>query len=132
MFTENTLDYNYYYERVRETFFALSFKMKLLGSKYLFCAILECCLDEKAERNLSARVYPEIARKFDTTPVCVEHAIRNAIRDCYNSENLFGLNEMYKSQIVSKTYQPTNCELIAAIASCIRGERFPNGNFKRL
>ncbi len=100
---------------IEKLLLALDFKNKLLGFNYLRDAIAECCVDDK-KRYMSTDVYMIVAKKYKTTNVRVERAIRNAIINCHDKGNLFKLNDIFNNSIVSEKYVPTSAELISAVS----------------
>ena len=67
-------------------------------------------------------LYPDIARKYQTTPSRVERAIRHAIEVAWNRGNTETLNNMFGYTINTGKGKPTNSEFIALISDKLRLE----------
>lgn len=71
---------------------------------------------------LTKRLYPQLARKYETTPGGVEAAIRNAVLACYERGNKEFIDELCGHGRVTKSC-PTNSMVIAELADYIRLQR---------
>lgn len=67
-------------------------------------------------------LYPEIAKKYNTTPSRVERAIRHAIEVAWNRGNYEVISKMFGYTVHHLKSKPTNSEFIAMIADKIRLE----------
>lgn len=67
---------------------SLGIPPKLIGCIYLTEAVRLAIEDLSLIQNLSKGLYLEIARTMNTTPVCVERCIRNAITSAYQNGRL--------------------------------------------
>lgn len=67
-------------------------------------------------------LYPEIAKKFNTTPSRVERAIRHAIEVAWNRGSYESISELFGYTVHHMKSKPTNSEFIAMIADKIRIE----------
>jgi len=65
-------------------------------------------------------VYPEIAKKFDTTPTRVERSIRHAIEVSWNRGNLDFMEEIFGYSVDIDRAKPTNSEFMVTIADKLR------------
>lgn len=70
---------------------------------------------------LTKRLYPQLARKYDTTPGGVEAAIRNAVLACYERGNKEFVEKLCGAQAAGTC--PTNSVVIAELADHIRMQR---------
>ena len=61
-------------------------------------------------------LYPTVARRYNTTPSCVERAIRHAIEVACNRGDLEVLQRFFGYTISNAKGKPTNSEFIAMIA----------------
>ena len=61
-------------------------------------------------------LYPAVARRYNTTPSCVERAIRHAIEVAWNRGDLEVLQRFFGYTISNAKGKPTNSEFIAMIA----------------
>ncbi len=92
-------------------------KRTLCGSIYLIEAIKLCIDDDSLlHRNITTKLYPLVAEKFEVSSIQVERAIRNLINICYNndtlSESIIALSHT-EPQNINKYYKPSNSELIS-------------------
>ncbi len=67
-------------------------------------------------------LYPDIAKKHNTTPSRVERAIRHAIEVAWNRGNYEVISKMFGYTVHHLKSKPTNSEFIAMIADKIRLE----------
>ena len=67
---------------------SLGIPSRLIGCSYLAEAVRLALKDISLTQNLSKGLYLEIARTMNTTPVCIERCIRNAIGTAYQSGKL--------------------------------------------
>ena len=65
-------------------------------------------------------LYPEVAKRFHTTPSRVERAIRHAIEVAWDRGDLETLQSYFGYTVNSAKGKPTNSEFIAMIADRIR------------
>lgn len=65
-------------------------------------------------------VYPEIAKKFDTTPTRVERAIRHAIEISWNRGDMGLMEETFGNSLNVNRDKPTNAEYLTTIADRIK------------
>lgn len=68
-------------------------------------------------------LYPDIAKKFNTTSSRVERAIRHAIEVAWNRGNYEVISELFGYTVHHMKSKPTNSEFIAMIADKIRLEK---------
>ena len=61
-------------------------------------------------------LYPEVAKKFDTTPSRVERAIRHAIEVAWDRGDIEVLQKYFGYTVSNIKGKPTNSEFIAMIA----------------
>ena len=92
------------------------------GYMYLRTAILETYLNVDFLGQITKVLYPEIARKYETTASRVERAIRHAIEVAWNRGNIDAIDEIFGYTISASKAKPTNSEFIAMIADKLRLE----------
>lgn len=92
------------------------------GYAYLREAIQMVYLDVDLLGSITKILYPDIAKKFDTTPSRVERAIRHAIEVAWNRGNYESISKMFGYTVHHLKSKPTNSEFIAMIADKIRIE----------
>lgn len=92
------------------------------GYQYLRDAIQMCVKDMDMLNSITKILYPEIAKKYNTTASRVERAIRHAIEVAWNRCNPESVEELFGYTINSCKGKPTNSEFIAMISDRIRLE----------
>ncbi|MDD4000302.1 MAG: sporulation transcription factor Spo0A [Bacilli bacterium] len=70
--------------------------------------------------NITKVLYPEVARKFNTTSSRVERAIRHAIEVAWVRGNIDAISDIFSYTISYHKSKPTNSEFIAMIADRLR------------
>ena len=68
-------------------------------------------------------LYPEVARRYSTTPSRVERAVRHAIEVAWDRGDLETLQRYFGYTVSNTKGKPTNSEFIAMIADRIRLQR---------
>ncbi|MGE7921237.1 sporulation transcription factor Spo0A [Viridibacillus sp. NPDC093762] len=92
------------------------------GYAYLREAIQMVYMDVELLGSITKILYPDIAKKFDTTSSRVERAIRHAIEVAWNRGNYESISKMFGYTVHHLKSKPTNSEFIAMIADKIRIE----------
>lgn len=92
------------------------------GYSYLREAIQMVYYDIELLGSVTKILYPEIAKKFGTTPSRVERAIRHAIEVAWNRGNYESISQLFGYTVHHLKSKPTNSEFIAMIADKIRIE----------
>ena len=70
--------------------------------------------------GITKELYPELAKKFDTTTSRVERAIRHAIEVSWNRGNLDFMEEIFGYSVDIDKAKPTNSEFMVTIADKLR------------
>ena len=89
------------------------------GYQYLRHAIIMTINDMDTINSVTKILYPEVARRFDTTPSRVERAIRHAIEVAWDRGDLETLQKFFGYTVSNVKGKPTNSEFIAMIADCL-------------
>ena len=92
------------------------------GYMYLREAIVLVYNNIEVLNSVTKVLYPEIARKFNTTSSRVERAIRHAIETAWSRGSLEYINEIFGYTINAYKAKPTNSEFIAMIADKLKLE----------
>ena len=72
--------------------------------------------DRLLHQNITTKLYPKIAQKYEVSPSQVEKGIRHLITVCYNNDSLrANLVEFLNvgSEHLNSYYKPSNSELIS-------------------
>jgi two-component system response regulator (stage 0 sporulation protein A) len=89
------------------------------GYQYLREAIILTIKDMDMINAVTKVLYPEVAKKFDTTPSRVERAIRHAIEVAWDRGDIEVLQKFFGYTVSNIKGKPTNSEFIAMIADCL-------------
>ena len=92
------------------------------GYQYLREAIIMVVNDIDVINQITKQLYPEIAKKFSTTPSRVERAIRHAIEVAWGRGQADTVESIFGYTISAAKGKPTNSEFIAMIADKLRLE----------
>jgi len=92
------------------------------GYLYLREAITMVYHDIELLGSITKILYPDIAKKFNTTSSRVERAIRHAIEVAWNRGNIDSITELFGYTINVSKAKPTNSEFIAMVADKLRLE----------
>lgn len=93
------------------------------GYQYLREAIMITIGDMDVINAVTKVLYPEVAKKFATTPSRVERAIRHAIEVAWDRGDIETLQKYFGYTVSNIKGKPTNSEFIAMIADCISLEQ---------
>lgn len=86
------------------------------GYQYLREAIMIAVGDMEVINAVTKVLYPEVAKRFDTTASRVERAIRHAIEVAWDRGDIETLQKYFGYTVSNAKGKPTNSEFIAMIA----------------
>ena len=92
------------------------------GYQYLREAIIMVVNDIEVINQITKSLYPQIAKRFKTTPSRVERAIRHAIEVAWGRGQQEAVESIFGYTISASKGKPTNSEFIAMIADKLRLE----------
>jgi len=92
------------------------------GYQYLREAIMMVVNDIEVINQITKSLYPQIAKRFGTTPSRVERAIRHAIEVAWGRGQQEAVENIFGYTISAAKGKPTNSEFIAMIADKLRLE----------
>lgn len=105
---------------VTEMIHQLGVPAHIKGYHYLRTAILLSIDDQELLDSITKRLYPAVAKQYDTTSSRVERAIRHAIEIAWDRGNLDTLNAFFGYTVNTCKGKPTNSEFIALITDKLR------------
>ena len=70
--------------------------------------------------QITKQLYPDLAKKYKTTPSRVERSIRHAIEVAWNRGQIEIAQDIFGYTVNSNKGKPTNSEFIAMIADKLR------------
>ncbi|MFS0863408.1 sporulation transcription factor Spo0A [Fredinandcohnia sp. 179-A 10B2 NHS] len=92
------------------------------GYMYLREAISMVYNDIELLGSITKVLYPDIAKKFNTTASRVERAIRHAIEVAWSRGNIDSISNLFGYTVSMSKAKPTNSEFIAMVADKLRLE----------
>lgn len=92
------------------------------GYMYLREAITMVYNDIELLGSITKALYPDIAKKFNTTSSRVERAIRHAIEVAWSRGNIESISSLFGYTVSHSKAKPTNSEFIAMVADKLRIE----------
>ncbi|MBU9724151.1 MULTISPECIES: sporulation transcription factor Spo0A [Bacillaceae] len=92
------------------------------GYMYLREAITMVYNDIELLGSITKVLYPDIAKKYNTTASRVERAIRHAIEVAWSRGNIESISKMFGYTVSVTKAKPTNSEFIAMVADKLRIE----------
>ena len=92
------------------------------GYQYLRDGIMMVVDNIEVINQITKQLYPDLAKKYKTTPSRVERAIRHAIEVAWGRGQLETVESIFGYTISSNRGKPTNSEFIAMIADKLRLE----------
>lgn len=90
------------------------------GYHYVREAILLAMDNMEILNSVTKQLYPDVAKKYESTPSKVERAIRHAIEISWSRGSIDKLDSMFGYTVDNEKGKPTNSEFIAIIADSIR------------
>lgn len=92
------------------------------GHQYLRDAIMSVMINKEALIGVTKQLYPDIAKKYNTTASRVERSIRHAIEMAWDRGKVDTLQSLFGYTINIGKGKPTNSEFIAMVADKLRLE----------
>ncbi len=92
------------------------------GYRYVREAIMMTVQNKEYIESVTKMLYPELAKKFDTTSSRIERAIRHAIEVAWSRGSVEVQNKIFGYTINSNKGKPTNAEFIAKLSDRISVE----------
>ena len=90
------------------------------GYQYLRDGIIMVVNNIEVINQITKQLYPDLAKKYKTTPSRVERAIRHAIEVAWNRGQIEVAQNIFGYTVNSNKGKPTNSEFIAMIADKLR------------
>ena len=98
----------------------LGISSHLRGYTYLKYGILRCMNYPEELESVTKVLYPNIAKKYQTTSPKVEHGIRHAIANAWERNRGDEWGHIFGAAFIEKKIKPTNSCFLATIADYIR------------
>lgn len=103
-------------KQISKIFVSIGIPPHIKGYQYLRSAVKMCIKDTGIISAITTRLYPDVAKEYNTTSSKVERAIRHAIEVCWNRGKIDTINNIFGSQVFTRNDRPTNGEFIALLA----------------
>lgn len=91
----------------------------LIGYNYAVYAIKLGVSDPEYLRNITSRLYPDIADKYNTTPSRAERAIRHAIEVCFDRGDIDAIVSIFGNTVDVRIGKLKNSSFISASVDVI-------------
>lgn len=117
----NSLDLEYD-RKITKILHTLGVPSHIKGYLYIRESIKLMFLSSDMVGGITKEIYPEIAKKFNSTTARVERAIRHAIEISWSRGDYDVMDELFGHSVDYDKAKPTNSEFIATIADHLRLE----------
>lgn len=103
-------------ERLSTIFISIGLPPHIRGYQYLREAICLTVKNPSLINQITKKLYPLVAEKFETSPSKVERSIRHSIDVAWTRGRFDNLNKLFGVKVCQESMKPTNGEFIALIA----------------
>ena len=121
---KNTKDIDFYTSNLQASItkmlHELGIPSHIKGYQYIREAVNIIFENPSVIGGITKELYPELAKKFNTTTSRVERAIRHAIEVSWNRGNLDFMEEIFGYSVDIDKAKPTNSEFMVTIADKLR------------
>jgi two-component system response regulator (stage 0 sporulation protein A) len=104
-------------EKITNIFITVGIPAHIKGYQFLREAIKLAIENPEIINCITKKLYPYIARRFDTSASKVERAIRHAIEVAWNRGKIENINSIFGVRVYTNNEKPTNGEFIALVAN---------------
>lgn len=102
--------------KVADLLLKLGMPVHIIGQHFMREALIMTMNDRECVSSITKLLYPDIAKKFKTTPMRVERAMRHAVEVVWTKGDLKWLEEIFRRPAGDIATRPTNSEFIARMA----------------
>lgn len=117
---EDSKDLRFIDQKIINIFLTVGIPSHIKGYQFLREAVKTVYLQPVLINSITKKLYPRIGDVFGTSSTNVERGIRHAIDCAWESGKLDNVNELFKCEIYTKNFRPTNGEFISLIADKLR------------
>lgn len=103
-------------EKITNIFITVGIPAHIKGYQFLREAIKMAIENPDIINSITKKLYPEVAKRFCTSPSKVERAIRHAIEVAWNRGKIENINSLFGVRVYNHNEKPTNGEFIALVA----------------
>ena len=90
------------------------------GFRFLRESVRLVLMEPDLQHQLMRGLYPQVARRFNTSVYCVEHSMRCAITAAWNRGRPELVEKLLGRGVITPYDKPTNGEMIALVAENVR------------
>ena len=105
---------------VTDLLHTLGIPSHIRGFNYIRDGILIMYNSTNPISYITKEIYPELSKKYDTTPSRVERAIRHAIEISWNRGDMDLMDEIFGNSLNLNRDKPTNSEYITTISDRLK------------
>ena len=105
---------------VTDLLHSLGIPSNIRGFQYIRDGILILYNSTTPITYITKEVYPELSRRYETTPTRVERAIRHAIEISWNRGDMDLMDDIFGNSLNLNRDKPTNSEYITTIADRLK------------
>ena len=127
--SEHECDYRGMELKITEILHQIGVPAHIKGYHYLRNSIVKSVNNPEIINSVTKRLYPNVAKEFNTTSSRVERAIRHAIEVAWDRGDLDILSSYFGYTVNSLKGKPTNSEFIAMISDKLRLQMKDNLSF---
>lgn len=98
----------------------LGIRSNIKGYNYIKTAITLAYNDSTILESVTKRLYPDIAKIYNTTASRVERAIRHAIETAWMNGNVDVINDIFGYSVCADKAKPKNSEFIAHVVNAMQ------------
>lgn len=103
-------------EKISNIFITVGIPAHIKGYQFLREAIKLTIESPEIINSITKKLYPSIAKRYDTSASKVERAIRHAIEVAWNRGKIENINNLFGVKVYNSNEKPTNGEFIALVA----------------
>lgn len=103
-------------EKISNVFITVGIPAHIKGYQFLREAVKMAIVNPDIINAITKKLYPEVAKRFNTSASKVERAIRHAIEVAWNRGKIENINSLFGVRVYSPNEKPTNGEFIALVA----------------
>ena len=108
------------YQKVTNLLLNFKFQPNMVGFDYLRRAVLYCYESNQNAANITTKLYPMLAKEFNTRAASIERGMRMSIDNAYVSGGLLTLNDYYGSIVYTNKFKFSNSEIISILVEIIK------------
>ena len=99
--------------KIQDVLLEIGIPSNLLGFMYITYAVQLLIRNREYLKNLSSRLYVDVAAKYNTNAACVERCIRHAISVGWTTGNIEVIHHIFKNSVNPMKGSPTNSQFLS-------------------